>query len=120
MWKKEKKRNEANLNFECWESKEITKKAVKNVNNFENFGKGNTNGLSKEPNSTTNAGAKYHIFINDCNDYTDAVFQEYKRLWKEDYKNYNKNVTKWQINKAWKKHLREISKRKGEWVEITE
>lgn len=99
---------------------EITKKAVKNVNNFENFGKGNTNGLSKEPNSTTNAGAKYHIFINDCNDYTDAVFQEYKRLWKEDYKNYNKNVTKWQINKAWKKHLREISKRKGEWVEITE
>ena len=41
---------------------------------MENFGSGDTNGLYQDKYSTTNAGAKYKIFVNDCNDYTSAFF----------------------------------------------
>ena len=99
---------------------ELTKQAVKTVNQLEQFGNGNTNGLSKEPNSTTNAGAKYHIFSNDCNDYTAAVFKEYKKLWIKQYEIKNPDASKKEIKKAWKGHEKEITSRKGEWIEIKE
>ncbi len=97
---------------------ELTKKAVANVNKMETFGGGNTKGLSQEKDSKTNAGAKYKVFTNDCNDYTAAVFEEYKKLWMEDYKTKNPKANKKQIKAAWKKHYEKISERKGEWIEI--
>jgi len=96
----------------------LVKKAVKNVNQMEEFGNGNTKGKRDEPNSKTNAGAKYKVFFNDCNDYTDAVFNEYKKLWIEDYKAKNKEASEKQVKKAWKEHYKYITKRKGEWITI--
>ncbi|MCR5285513.1 MAG: hypothetical protein K6D95_07935 [Treponema sp.] len=96
----------------------LTKKAVEKVNSMEDFGNGNTKGLGEEKDSTTNAGAKYKIFFNDCNDYTAAVFNEYKNLWTEDYKSKNPDANDKQVKSAWKTHYDEITKRKGEWTTI--
>ena len=96
----------------------LTKRAVENVNKMENFGSGDTNGLYQDKYSTTNAGAKYKIFVNDCNDYTSAFFKEYEKLWKEDFISKNSNADDKQVNKAWLEHYKEISKRSGEWVTI--
>ena len=95
---------------------DLTKQAVEIVNNMERFGAGNKDG--KEKGNTTNAGAKYKIFLNDCNDYTAAVFKEYKTLWKEKYKQDNPKAWKIQANLAWLAHWWKISGRKGEWIKI--
>ena len=95
---------------------DLTKQAVEIVNNMERFGAGNKDG--KEEGNTTNAGAKYKIFLNDCNDYTAAVFKEYKSLWKEKYKQDNPKSWKIHANLAWLAHWWKISGRKGEWIKI--
>ena len=95
---------------------DLTKQAVEIVNNMERFGAGNNYG--KEEGNTTNVGAKYKIFLNDCNDYTAAVFKEYKTLWKEKYKQDNPKAWKIQANLAWLAHWWKISGRKGEWIKI--
>ncbi len=80
---------------------DIMKVAVKNVlttNEFEN--------------------TDYEILSNDCNDYTNAVYKEYKKLWKQDYKSKNQNsnsITTWF---AWLEHRSEIRERRGEIITI--
>ena len=96
----------------------LTKKAVENVNQMEKFGSGDTKGLSQDEESKTNAGAKYKIFVNDCNDYTSAVFKEYEKLWKDDFMSKNTNADDKQVNKAWMDHYKKISKNGGEWLTI--
>ncbi len=49
----------------------LTDKAIDNVLNSEQFGGGDNE----------KAKSLYKIFANDCNDYTSAVFEEYKNLW---------------------------------------
>ena len=96
----------------------LTKMAVERVNKMEKFGNGNTKGLGEQKDSKTNAGAKYKVFFNDCNDYTDAVFKEYKKLWIEDYKSKNSDATDRQVRTAWETHYKKISERKGKWETI--
>ena len=97
---------------------ELTKKAADIVNKMERFGGGDLSGLYNDEKSTKNAGAKYKIFSNDCNDYTAAVFNEYKKLWLEDFKNKNPDANDKEIKNAWKNHYKDITKRKGEWITI--
>ena len=95
----------------------LTKEAVKIVNNLEEFGNGDTRGLANGGDDKS-AGGKYKIFFNDCNDYTAAVFKEYKRLWKEKYKNDNPEKSWFARQSEWRKHKKEISAQKGDWIEI--
>ena len=64
--------------------------------------------------SFSKAKKKYKIFINDCNDFTKSVLREYKKLWKEDYKQKNSDKSRFSIWKAWRNHYKDISKKKGE------
>ena len=97
----------------------LIKKAVKNVNQMERFGSGFNGGKNKKKNKNNeNAGTKYKVFLNDCNDYTEEVFKEYKKLWIEDYREKNKKASEKEVKKAWKEHYKYISRRKGEWIKI--
>ena len=81
----------------------LTDLAIQKAKNLERFGSGN-NDEAKE---------KYSIFFNDCNDFTKAVLNEYKTLWKSEYKKNNPNASNFSILKAWIKHEREITKDSG-------
>ncbi len=83
---------------------DLTKQAVDNVLATEQFGAGDPK-LQKE---------KYEVLKNDCNTYTAAVFEEYKRLWKERYR--KEHPKSWGIGVffAWESHMSEISSRAGE------
>ena len=82
----------------------LTDQAAKNVLASERFGSGNNEKAKK----------KYKIFINDCNDFTKSVLREYKKLWKEDYKQKNSDKSRFSMWKAWRNHYKDISKKKGE------
>ena len=82
----------------------LTEQAVKNVLATEQFGAGDSE-KQKE---------KYQAFMNNCNDYTAAVFKEYETLWKKKYKQDNPKAWKIDTDLAWAIHLWEISKRRGE------
>ena len=82
----------------------LTEQAVKNVLATEQFGAGDTQ-KQKE---------KYKAFMNNCNDYTAAVFKEYETLWKKKYKQDNPKAWKINTDLAWAMHLLEISRRQGE------
>ncbi len=68
---------------------------------------------------------EYRIFLNDCNDYTSAVYNEYKQLWMEDFKsnytiengwdNFIANIS---AAIAWTGHYYKITERSGEIVTI--
>lgn len=81
----------------------LTEKAVNTVLQSEKFGNGDNEQAKKN----------YHIFKNDCNDFTKSVMREYQSEWKSQYKNSNSNVSNKDINKAWKQHYKEISVNKG-------
>ena len=82
----------------------LTDQAAKNVLATERFGAG----------INEDAKTKYKIFKNDCNDFTSAVLNEYKRLWRKEYKDNNPNKSNFAVWKAWSKHYRDISRRNGE------
>jgi RHS repeat-associated protein len=86
----------------------LTERAVEKVKNRMNFGSGNNEKAKKW----------YVPFLNDCNDFTDAVFNEYSRLWKEDFAKNNEDVNKHDIDTAWNEHLKDISKDRGKEIEI--
>jgi RHS repeat-associated protein len=88
----------------------LTEKAAKNVLKQERFGAGD-NEKAKE---------LYKIFSNDCNDFTKAVFNEYEKLWKEDFLSKNDGASERDVNKAWDNHKKEISQDRGKQVEIKE
>ena len=93
---------------------DITNQAVENVLDMERFGGRLENGKH----NNDSAKQKYKILINDCNAFTRAVFKEYKKLWKENWKKENKSTSRYQAWKAWREHYKEITKRRGEKVEI--
>jgi RHS repeat-associated protein len=88
----------------------LTEQAAKNVLSLERFG-ANDNDKAKE---------LYKIFINDCNDFTNAIIKEYEKLWKVDYRSKNENASKRDTNNAWKSHFNAIKQEQGEKVEINE
>ena len=83
---------------------ELTEQAVHNVLNYDRFGNGNNK----------KAMELYKIFSNDCNSFTDAVFKEYKRLWKEDFKEKTGSRNSFYINFRWFLHKQYISSHYGE------
>ena len=83
---------------------ELTKQAVKNVLATERFGEGDPEKQKQ----------KYEVFKNDCNSYTAAVFTEYKRLWKENYRQNNPNACGIEVYFAWESHLFKLTARTGE------
>ena len=82
----------------------LTEQAVKNVLATEQFGAGD---IEKQK-------EKYQAFMNNCNDYTAAVFKEYETLWKKKYKQDNPKAWKIDTDLAWAMHFLEISRRQGE------
>ena len=93
---------------------DITKQAVENVLGMERFG----GRLEDGKHNNDSAKQKYKILINDCNAFTRAVFKEYKKLWKENWKKENKSTSRYQAWKAWRKHYKEISARRNEEIQI--
>ncbi|WP_038100532.1 RHS repeat domain-containing protein, partial [Treponema pedis] len=93
---------------------DITKQAVENVLDMERFG----GRLKDGKHNNESAKQKYKILINDCNAFTRAVFKEYKKLWKENWKKENKSTSRYQAWKAWRKHYKEISARRNEEIQI--
>jgi RHS repeat-associated protein len=86
---------------------DLMEKAVESATNLERFGGGDNK----------KARQLYQILKNDCKDYTNAVFGEYKKLWIERQKEgYEKEgaafagVRSWL---DWGKHKREISSESG-------
>jgi len=86
----------------------LTDKAIRRELSMERFGSGDNE----------KAKSLYKIFLNDCNDYTVAVFNEYKRLWINDQAPKNKNNAKFDV-KAWDEHYKDLTKRRGEYVDLT-
>lgn len=93
---------------------DITKQAVENVLDMERFG----GRLEDGKHNNDSAKQKYKILINDCNAFTRAVFKEYKKLWKENWKKENRSTNRYQAWKAWRKHYKEISARRNEEIQI--
>jgi hypothetical protein len=80
----------------------LTEQAVKNVLATGDFDKEN-----------------YEVFNNDCNDFTDTVFKEYKSLWIEDQINKHKDDATFDVNKAWDEHYKIISADRGKVIDFT-
>ena len=87
----------------------LTNEAIENVLSTEQFGSGDNE----------KAKSLYKIFENDCNDYTDAVFSEYKSLWMEDQGAKNEGIEDFDVNTAWDAHYDELTKDQGQYVDFT-
>jgi hypothetical protein len=90
----------------------LTEKAIENVRNQERFGGGTDEVADKR------AGEKYIPLVNDCDSYTDAVYGEYKRLWKEQYRKEHEGEFFLGIKTffAWNKHEKFIKAQQGETI----
>jgi hypothetical protein len=90
----------------------LTEKAIENVRNQERFGGGTDKAADKR------AGEKYVPLINDCNGYTNAVYGEYKQLWKEQYKKEHEGEFFLGIKTflAWNEHEKSIKEQQGETI----
>jgi hypothetical protein len=87
----------------------ITDVAINEVLKQDRFGSGDKK----------KAAEKYHWFSNNCQAFTSAVFKEYEKLWKEDYRSQNENANGREVNSAWRDHKREITKDRGTAVDFS-
>ena len=63
---------------------------------------------------------KYKILSHDCQDYTNAIMKEYKRLWIEREEKRHKGEDGFDINKAWSEHEKKITARQGEHIKYND
>jgi hypothetical protein len=88
---------------------EITNVAIGEVLKQERFGSGDD----------IKACKKYHWFSNNCQTFTNAVFKEYEKLWKENYRSKNETANNREVNSAWREHRREITKDRGKTIDFS-
>lgn len=87
----------------------LTNTAIENVLKMDQFGAGDDE----------KAKSLYKIGDNDCNDYTEAVFSEYKSLWTADQADQNSDDKGFDVDTAWDNHYKDLTKRSGEYVDFT-
>jgi hypothetical protein len=89
---------------------DLTDLAIDKVLKLERFGSGN-NAEAKE---------KYQWFSNNCQDFTNEVFMEYSKLWKErEGKKHSGLFAFLSIEAAWQGHLAEITKDAGKVLDLS-
>ena len=86
----------------------LTAKAITNTLKLDKYGAGDKENQAKS----------YNPLFNNCNNFTSDVFKEYKNLWVDNQKSLHENDNKFDVNKAWDSHFKDISKDRGKEIEF--